>query len=332
MKHFITALIAAMMSISVVACSADTDTTSAADETATVQEDVSTTEEEVSNEDSTVNQTQIISTSKGDVEVPINPSRVVVDYFVGDVYAMGVTPVGVAFIHEGAFFEEDLADVPRINGETSYGDYSMETILSLNPDLIITSTESEYDNLSKIAPTIYIDSLSTGLDERIALIGQALGKTDEAQALLDSFYENVEVKKAELEQAGILDKTVTIFETVDKEIYVYGDKQGRGGEILYNLLGMKAPEIVQQEIVFAEQYRSLSLEVLNDYIGDIVMITGWMSDPMDLVGDNSVWLSSKAVSENHVFIYNSGAYIYSDIISLNAQLEEITSAFLEMYQ
>lgn len=43
-----------------------------------------------------VSQTRTISTVKGDVEVPNNPQRVVVDYLVGDVVALGVTPLGVA--------------------------------------------------------------------------------------------------------------------------------------------------------------------------------------------------------------------------------------------
>lgn len=275
---------------------------------------------------------QVISTSKGEVEVPINPQRVIVDYFMGDVISLGIKPVGVTYIHPGAFLEGELSDVASINGEDSYGEYSMETIVRLNPDLIITSTESEYEKLSKIAPTVYIDSLSIDFEDRINLIGKLLGKEKEATNLLEDFYNKAEKNKNKLEELGILDKTITLFETVNKEIYVYGDKQGRGGEILYHILGMKAPSIVQDEIIAGEQYRSLSLEVLDQYIGDIVMITGWMSNSLELVENNTVWLNSKAVKEGHVFLYDSGAYIYSDIYSLSRQMDEITEKLIEMYQ
>ena len=35
-------------------------------------------------------------------------------------------------------------------------------------------------------------------------------------------------------------------ETYSKELFVYGNKQGRGGEFLYDLLELKAPEVVQK--------------------------------------------------------------------------------------
>ena len=39
---------------------------------------------------------------KGDVEIPVNPERVVVMYYTGDVLAFDVTPVGSSKIQEGA--------------------------------------------------------------------------------------------------------------------------------------------------------------------------------------------------------------------------------------
>ncbi|MFD2879859.1 hypothetical protein ACFTAO_34015 [Paenibacillus rhizoplanae] len=60
-----------------------------------------------------VSQTRTISTVKGDVEVPGNPQRVVVDYLVGDVVALGVTPLGVARATKGeteAVYSNEIKD------------------------------------------------------------------------------------------------------------------------------------------------------------------------------------------------------------------------------
>lgn len=287
---------------------------------------------EVTNEESNEGTTKVIATAKGDIEIPVNPKRVVVDYFMGDVLALGVTPVGTTYVYEGAVFEEELKDVPSFNGDDSYGEYSLETIVSMEPDLIITYSETDYDSLSKIAPTVYVNYLEITSKERVELIASALGKEEEAATLLAEFDQLVEESIDKLKAAGALDKTITLMETYNKEVFVYGDKQGRGGEVLYSLLGLKGPEIVQNEIIGGEQYRSISLEVLGEYIGDFVMIGGWQEDPLDLVGDNSAWLATDAVKNDNVILYDSSAFIYQDILSTKAQLIDITDAILSKIQ
>jgi len=273
--------------------------------------------------------TKTISTAKGDVEIPTNPKKVVVDYFMGDAVALGVKPVGTTYIYKGAYFEDELKGVPSINGDNSYGEYSMEKIAALKPDLIITAFDNDFDKLSKIAPTVFVDYTNMSTEERLNLIGEALGKEDKVDVVLADLEKEVEKSKATLKEAGILDKTVSLFETSQKAVYVYGDKQGRGGDILYNLLGMKAPEIVEKDIIGGEQWRSISFEVLADYIGDYVMIGGWEEDPMDTVGNIPVWKNTEAIKNNHVIEYNSNAFIYQDIYSTKSQLKEVVNSLVE---
>lgn len=273
--------------------------------------------------------TKTISTAKGDVEIPTNPKKVVVDYFMGDAVALGVKPVGTTYIYKGAYFEDELKGVPSINGDNSYGEYSMEKIAALKPDLIITAFDNDFDKLSKIAPTVFVDYTNMSTEERLNLIGEALGKEDKVDVVLADLEKEVEKSKATLKEAGILDKTVSLFETSQKAVYVYGDKQGRGGDILYNLLGMQGPEIVEKEIIGGEQWRSISFEVLADYIGDYVMIGGWEEDPMDTVGNNPVWKNTEAIKNNHVIEYNSNAFIYQDIYSTKSQLKEVVNSLVE---
>lgn len=285
-----------------------------------VQDDINTEEN---------TETKIISTTMGDVEIPVDPERVVIDYFVGDALALGVEPVGTTYIYEGAYFEDELEGIPSINGDNSYGEYSMEKVLQLEPDLIITAFQTDYDKLSKIAPTVFVDYTNMTAEERLNLIGEALGKKDKVPTILEDFNELAESSKSKLKDAGVLDKTISLFETSQKSVYVYGDKQGRGGEVLYDILDMQAPKIIEDEIIGGEQWRSLSFEVLDQYIGDYVMIGGWEENPMDTVGDNPVWNSTYAVKNENVIEYNSKAYIYQDIFTTKAQLNEIVEALIE---
>lgn len=273
-----------------------------------------------------------VETVKGKIEIPNEPKRVVIDYFVGDALALGVEPVGTTYIYKGSVFEEDLKDVPSINGDDAYGQYSMEAVTKLKPDLIITYSEADYDNLSKIAPTVLVDYLNMSTAERITWMADVLNKKEEGKKLLADFNQEVAGYKQQLQDAKISNKTITLMETYSKELFVYGNKQGRGGEVLYDLLELKAPEVVQKEIINGEQYRSISLEAINEYAGDMIMIGGWQEDPMDLVGNNSVWNSTPAVKNQKVITYDSSAYIYQDILSTKEQLKNITQSILALYE
>jgi iron complex transport system substrate-binding protein len=137
-----------------------------------------------------------VSTAFGDVEVDDEPTRVVALGW-GDAetaLALGVQPVGasdwLAFGGEGVGpwaagrYDEapDLIDTL----EPSY-----EAIAALQPDLILDTkspaTQDRFDALSAIAPTISqpagTDPYLTSSADQLAMVGQALGKSDEAAAL-----------------------------------------------------------------------------------------------------------------------------------------------------
>lgn len=321
MKKLMVFSILAVMAMNLVGCGSSTSDSPEVSQTPVADEVIAT-------EGADQIATKIVTTVKGDIEVPTNPERVVIDYFMGDALALGVMPVGTTYVYEGAFFEDTLEGVPSINGEEAYGEYSMESIVELDPDVIITAFETDYEKLSKIAPTVFVDYTNMTTEERFGLIAEVLGKEDEAKEVLEDLNKQVEVAKGSIEEAGLMDKTISLFETSQKAIYVYGNKQGRGGEILYDLIDLKAPAIIESEIIDGEQWRSLSFEVLGDYVGDYVMIGGWNEDPMDTVGGNPVWENTVAVKDNHVMEYNSNAFIYQDVLSTKLQLEFITNALL----
>lgn len=66
-------------------------------------------------------------------------------------------------------------------------------------------------------------------------------------------------EKAELADLIAADKKVAIFEIAGKELYLYGSSYGRGGEIIYNGLGLHAPDLVQ-EAAFKEGWASSHLK------------------------------------------------------------------------
>jgi len=272
-------------------------------------------------------QTKIVSTMKGDVEIPVNPERVVVMYYTGDVLAFDVTPVGSSKIQEGAAFEEELKTVESL-GE--WFEPNVEAVIQLKPDVIIIPSKEElYDQMQKIAPTVMID-FSTSLDERLTKIGEVLGKEKEAKELLANFYAKVEDSQEKLKEAGILDKTVSIMEGGKGKMSVVTSYTfGRGSQALYEYLGMKAPDIIQQKMddkANTQEAMDVSLEVLTEYAGDYVFRSSY-EGMVDLT-DHPVWSSIPAIKEGRLIEIDFGFCYYNDIYSLTKQLDFIVERLL----
>ena len=264
--------------------------------------------------------TRIVSTVMGEVEVPVNPKRVVVDYVIGDVIALGVVPVGVRSVFEGSAF----GDV--INDATSIEKWDPEEIMTLEPDLIISVVKDEFEASSKIAPTVFIPFTEMSMEERVTFLGEVLNRQTEAEKAIREYYQKVEEAKVVLEQQGILDKKISIFFGDPTNVLVAGDKWGRGGDIIYNDLGFKAPDVIQSEIIGGDQYRDLSLEVLPQYVGDYIVFD-W--DPK-LFEQSTIWNSIPAYAEGRTIALDFGLFFYNDVYSQSRQLDFIVDNLLSI--
>ncbi|WP_338552200.1 AraC family transcriptional regulator [Paenibacillus sp. KS-LC4] len=270
--------------------------------------------------------TRTISTVKGDVVVPAEPKRIVVLYMLGDAVALGIKPIGISEVYDGAAFSEQLEGVESLG---HWNETNPEAVMALDPDLIIANSEDNYRVLKDIAPTVLIPADQVSTVERITKLGEVFGKEKEAQALLDSFQSKVEESKEKLRSAGLLDKTITIIEGGTKEMLIVESKEyGRGSQIVYDYLGMKAPEIIQQKLEKAKTVESemVSMEVLSQFAGDYVIRSSW--EGMDDLSGHPVWSSLPAVKAGHVLDADFGLFYYTDLFSLNTQLDVITNALL----
>ncbi|WP_188889475.1 AraC family transcriptional regulator [Paenibacillus radicis (ex Gao et al. 2016)] len=270
-----------------------------------------------------VSQTRTISTIKGDVQVPNNPQRVVVDYLIGDVVALGVTPLGVARVSRGeteAVFANQITDSIKIAMEP-------EDVMTLEPDLIILAWGDEnYENLSKIAPTIYVPYGDMTTEERIQFIGGVLNKQEEAEAVLNAYAKKIEEAKLALQNEGLSDVTITMGEFSDKSNYIAGAKHAVG-ELVYNQLQMQAPSKVKTDIIDTDKYwGDISMEVLGAYIGDYLLSIGDTVVPVD----NEVWKSLPAVQNNRIVTVGTSLSWSTDIMTSSALIDHIVNKLVEL--
>jgi len=137
----------------------------------------------------------------GETTIPSEPQRIVTWGWSNEdaVIALGKIPVGMPFQSYGGgdngihdWVEEALAaggaETPTIL--QGGGEPPIEQIAALNPDLIIAAysgiTEEQYAILSGIAPTIAYSGApwSTSWQDLTVIVGKALGKEAEAEALV----------------------------------------------------------------------------------------------------------------------------------------------------
>ncbi|WP_339784164.1 AraC family transcriptional regulator [Paenibacillus sp. FSL R7-0313] len=270
-----------------------------------------------------VSQTRTITTVKGDVEVPNNPQRVVVDYLVGDVVALGVTPLGVARAARGEkepVYANQITDSIKVAMEP-------EDIMTLEPDLIILAWSDEsYDDLSKIAPTIYVPYGDMTTEERIHFISDVLNKQEEAKDVLNAYTGKIEEAKLAFQNAGLSDVTITVGEFSDKSNYIAGAKHAVG-ELVYDELQLQAPSKVQTDIIDADKYwGDVSMEVLPAYSGDYMIFLG----DGNVASDNAVWNAIPAVQHDRIVKVDSSLSWSTDVMTSSALIDYIVSQLLAL--
>ncbi|GBF73847.1 hypothetical protein PA598K_02170 [Paenibacillus sp. 598K] len=260
----------------------------------------------------------------GEVLVPKNPQRVVMvaGAFTGHMLALGLKPVGAGDESFNNYTEGMLGGVINLGNDVSY-----ERILELQPDLIVTWNDPALiEQLSKIAPTVAVE-YGVPLREQLTDFGKMTGREEQAKDWIAQWDAKIAELKPIVQQA-VGDRTVSIFDSGSpKEFYAYGSF-GRGGDIIYGEFGLKAPPIIQQEAIDSGKgWAKLSLELLPEYAGDYIFISGWTGEESSPpVFEGAIWDSLPAVQQHRVFREDSRGFVFSDPISLEAQLDFVVDS------
>lgn len=270
--------------------------------------------------------TRTVDTDKGPVEIPTNPQTIVSDYYLGEFLAVDVKPVIASPYALNNPFLAGLCDgIEALN--TTSAETSLEMIAEKQPDLIVTITEADYDKYAKIAPTVYIADGTRSDEDLFRYIADLVGKKDAAEAYIAEFNDKVATVKDEI--VGIVgDRTVSILEVWPQEIYTMGSHFARGGSILYDMWGLKAPEAIQGPMVEGDEtYKVISVEALPDYAGDFICYGVLDGTDSAYVDDSQLWKNLPAVKAGRLMPYEQVAFMHRDPITLTNQLQAFTDFF-----
>lgn len=277
-------------------------------------------------QDGSVNGMRTVDTDKGQVEIPANPQTIVSDYYLGELLAVDVKPVIASPYALNNPFLAGLCDgIEELN--TVSAETSLEMIAEKEPDLIITITEADYDKYSKIAPTVYIQDGKRSDEDLFRYIASLVNKEDAAEAYINEFNDQVAMVKDEMVSI-VGDRTVSILEVWPQEIYTMGSRFARGGSILYDMWGLKAPEPIQSTMVDGDEtYKVISVEALPDYAGDFILYGVLDGADSAYVDDSKLWQNLPAVKADRVLPYEQVAFMHRDPITLSHQLDIFVDFF-----
>jgi iron complex transport system substrate-binding protein len=129
----------------------------------------------------------------GRTEIPERPERVVVldTGELDSVLSLGVRPVGAVTtaVSEDflSYLAEGAADVERVG---TIAEPNLEAIAALQPDLILSNKVRHadlYDQLSRIAPTVFAERVGAVWKDNFGLAAEALGLEDDAASALADY-------------------------------------------------------------------------------------------------------------------------------------------------
>lgn len=270
--------------------------------------------------------TRTVSTIMGDVGVPADPQRVVVNWYAGDVITLGLNVVGstVGLLNDSYKklpYAEQLESIPHIEK------WEPEEIMALDPDLIVTYQQEDFEKLKGIAPVLVITGEEKSALERLQFLGEATGRSDKALQLIDEFETELADAKKLITSERFNGKTFTINQDWGASGEWAGiafETESRGGVVLYEYLGLTLPDKVTS--LLKGEGNILSYEVAHQYFGDYII---WIESPQmeSEYQKTAFWSSIPAVSNQRVVTVPKeqyGLFFFADVASMTAQLSYIT--------
>jgi iron complex transport system substrate-binding protein len=209
----------------------------------------------------------------GETCVPNNPKRVVVLGVptLGNALALGVKPVGTILYFNKSnappYLEGKLEGIETVDRGNQP---NLETILSLNPDLIIMMNQNQgpYAKLSQIAPIVVDDWFGyADWKDHFNFVAKVLGKTEKAEEVWAYYKERIEQLKEAL--PNNYQQIEVSFIRVCCGRLATDVKNSFSGQIL-NDIGLSRPPAQNTETKGGLMF--FSEELITDMDGDVIFI------------------------------------------------------------
>ncbi len=258
--------------------------------------------------------TRIVKHSMGETEIPADPKRVIdLVGMLDNLISLDLEVIAAPSAKSWAGFDFAPYELERHKGEIvpieDGWSPNLEQLMSLEPDLIIgiEGMEDNYEDLSKIAPTIFLSHEWGDLRAGLRELGVIFNREEKAEEVIKEYDQIANEAKMKL-QSVVGEDEEAMFLRINNKFYRVYNNYGQVGRLLYDDLGFK----LMKDYPVEEWSQDLSLEGLFVYNPNrIFLMTNSGAEPEKLLNElekSNIWKNLDAVKNDHV--YNANNFIY----------------------
>ncbi|MEJ8303976.1 helix-turn-helix domain-containing protein [Saccharibacillus sacchari] len=270
--------------------------------------------------------TRTVSTIIGRVEVPARPCRIVTDWSIGHLLALGEQPIGApsTLLDNGGLLDAYWNLEPETVG--THNAISCERIAAMEPDLILTWNPQAYASYARIAPTLVFETdRCGGMEREMLLLGQWIGREKEASAWIRQARVRTHRLRARLNERFARPSTFTLADPYwcDTQVTLIGNAAHRGGKAVYDRLNLPAPPALRRMLLGSgEDSARISASELQAGLGEWVLVMNYD----DFYGLNPApdWDRDEIAKRHRIVDLPWNRYFLSDPLSSLLQAEELT--------
>jgi len=255
--------------------------------------------------------------------------RIVCMQYLGDLLALGVTPVGAPeLLLKGGYLRAKTSDIAAVGSSVVHP--NLARIAELRPDAVLTFDGHHYEDYAHIAPTLSIPWF-TPFFERFRFIANWIGKGKEAERWIEEYQAQVAETRRSAMSGLEANATFSFFwmRGLPESFQVYYDMP-----VLYRDLRLPAPEAVArvQRQEGHEFKEDIPIEEIARYAGDYLFIVV-SEDAESLLGwerlkKQPLWRELEAVRRDRVYRLTED-WIMTDPLSLSGQLKDFARMLTE---
>ncbi|MBN1068164.1 ferrichrome ABC transporter substrate-binding protein [Clostridium botulinum] len=255
-------------------------------------------------------ETRIVQSVKGEMEIPKNPQRIVdISGSSEELVLLGHTPIATANVDSyetdkvPSYIEEKLGNA-KVVGHSMMDTMDIEAILSAEPDLIIMAPRQEkiYDQLKEIAPVVMLEDKSNDWEAKFKDVANLFGQEEEAQKWLDNYYDKAKKLGDEIKSTNG-EKTYLTVLASSGQFMVF--TEGGIGTVLKDDMALPQPDNMPAQDGITLPI--VSMEGLTEINADHIILIATESDKADLE-KNTVWKEMRAFKECNVTILDASPY------------------------
>lgn len=279
---------------------------------------------------------RIVQHESGKSCIPVDPQRIVAmdQDSLEILVALGLKPIATTRANrtgnKTAILSKTVDSIIDLGKD---GQPNLERIVRLNPDLIVGMffDPQNYKLFSEIAPTIQIEFGHAEWKKTLQQFGEVLNKNKEAEKLLDAYQKKVESLKSIVKQKlGNIKVSIMRFYTT-LEFTEILNHVSFPGSVIEELEFVNIPTIQRQSKGADETSVMVSLERVDWLEANAIFVA---LDPgaernFQTYVNNPLWKTLKAAKNQHIYMVNSGHWVFGNILSANAILDDLFKYLVE---